>query len=126
MEQLVKNKNKLSSKEKEFGRKSKKQSLIRFTDKEYKKVSTIAQKKNKSIPALLKACFETVGGNPIEIPINELKEFTLQLMRIGNNVNTALRKINSGEYHMLEDIKGSFETSATEIQILKSRVRKIL
>ena len=120
MEQLATNE------KKDLKRKSKKMTCVRFSEKEYKKISAVAQKKNKSIPELLKLCYETVEGNPIEIPRDELREYTLQLIRIGNNVNTALRKINSGEYHMLEDIKGSLESSSLEIKILKTRVGKIL
>ena len=114
------------SKAKVIIRKSTKMTCVRFSKVEYKKISTKAKKKNMSIPELLKLCYETVHGNPIELPQQELLELTSQLKRIGNNINTTLRKINSGEYHILKDIKTSLETSSTETGIIMRKIGKIL
>ena len=111
---------------KEETRKSNKRVQVRFKEKEYTKILKVADKQNKSIHELLRTCYETVNGKPIEIPKKELAELTGQIKRIGNNVNNAIRKINTGQFHMLEDIKDSLEMSSTELKIILGRIGKIL
>ncbi len=111
--------------QKKVKRNSRKMTCVRFSEKEYTQISKIAKKKKMSIPKLLKLCYETVEGNPIEMPEQKLIELTIQVKRIGTNLNTALRKINTGDYHMIEEIKGSLETTCTETGIILRKIGKL-
>ena len=76
-----------------------KQSHIRFTEKEYRKIIADAQTYRKTIPELLKAVyFRKKLRQPAMAP-EDARRVHIELIRIGNNVNQIAKQLNSGFRH---------------------------
>ena len=73
-----------------------KQSHIRFTEKEYRKIIADAQTYRKTIPELLKAVYFRKKLRQPAMPPEDALRVHIELIRIGNNVNQIAKQLNSG------------------------------
>ena len=65
---------------------------FRITEKELQKIKEIAKKSNMNLTKYLTVC----GLNKDIVVIQNLKEFQIELRRIGNNLNQLTRLCNEG------------------------------
>ena len=72
---------------------------VRFSPREYKRITKDSKVSGKSIPQLLRNSY--FGNLPVKVLVNknDLGILRKDLNRIGNNLNQVARRLNSGLMH---------------------------
>ena len=69
---------------------------VRFSLKEYEKISKEANSQRTSIPKLLKNAYFSRLPTKVLMSHSDLEQVRADLNRIGNNINQVARKLNAG------------------------------